>query len=213
MVWDFAIVYLGISLAIAGWNLGLRNSWPAPIAMVLSTAITQLLYVNFSTWIVDQARLPTDLSFFIGYLSVWLVTEAALELGLVLLLPLRRQFLIGRANRIAGSLFGFAKAYTVVLFATAASVSAMWCPLPPDIPAAAVWLADSSRDSVLMHASRQTASKMPSAVAQRIISQDAPSYKITFETPDSVPIDEERAAKWRSMFRALQEIDKELSQL
>ncbi len=208
MVWDIAIIYLGISLAVAGWNVGITKAWPTPFGVVLATAITQFLYVNFSAWILDQSRLPGELSFFIGYAVIWILLDALIEFCIASVFPLKRQVQIGKFNRMAGACLGAVKACILVLFAAAASISSIGAPVPSESPPIAQWLAECTGDSMIMKTGLNAASKLPSAVASRIVSDKAPSYEVKFEEPGIVKVNQERVDGYRGLFRTLKSLER-----
>jgi hypothetical protein len=208
MIWDFAILWLILSLAVAGWNLGVVNAWPMPVAMLLSTAITQMFYGNFSAWLLDQSHLPGALAFFLGYILLWLAIELTLEGCLVLLIPIRKRFTISRLNRSVGALAGFSKAAIVILFATAASVTAgrvsdLEAPGPPLV----TWLGDSRHESVLLHKSARLAAQMPAALANKVISHDTPTYEPPVVEPD---VSDERKEELGLIFHTLHDLVSQL---
>ncbi len=86
MVWDGLIFLALVALCMAGWNVGLINSWRGPIAMVIATIVTQQFYIDFGTWIAQQTLAKPDMAGFLAYLMMWLVVEISTEiiLGLVL---------------------------------------------------------------------------------------------------------------------------------
>ncbi len=203
MVWDIAVIYLGLSLAVTGWNIGIKNSWPTPFGVALATVMTQFLYVNVSMWILDQSRLPGELSYFIGYATVWILLDTVIEVFLTKVFPLNRQPSINRLNRAAGAAVGAFKACIIVLFATAASVASILAPVPLDSPAIAQWLAQGSGESILLKMGRKAASGLPSVVACRIISDEQPSYHANFEDNSVVKVDQERVDRYRTLFNTL----------
>lgn len=86
MIWDGFLSLVLISLCLAGWNVGLINSWRGPIAMLIATIATQQFYIDFGTWIAQQTLCQPQLAGFFGYTMMWLVIEIVTEiiLGLVL---------------------------------------------------------------------------------------------------------------------------------
>lgn len=91
MVWDGFIFLVLISLCIAGWNVGIINSWRAPIAMIIATIATQQFYVDFATWIVQQLMVKPEWGSFIAYLMMWLGIEITLEVMMNVMLPWGRK--------------------------------------------------------------------------------------------------------------------------
>jgi hypothetical protein len=213
MIWDFGIVYLGVSLAIAGWHLGLMNSWPAPIAMILSTGITQLLYVNVGAFLLDGTRLPADVSFFIAYVILWIIMEAAFEYALLILIPVKKRFFMSKASRVVGACIGVTKAVIVLVFATAAGVSSTNMPAPPPGLEIVNWVVDTQRDSILLRGTTRVAAHMPMQLAQRVVSEQSPLFHPTFEDHPVVKVDKTRAQHWHQLFEGLRNLESELSQL
>lgn len=213
MVWDFAIIYLAVSLAIAGWNSGLKNSWPTPIAMFLATIAVQSYYVDLCSWLLEETRLPAHLSFFVGYMVFWLVSEIGLEYALRVLLPINRQYTIGKISRAGAAVLGLAKAAVVVVFATAATVSGLSLPYPPEGAAIAGFLIDGSRDSYLLRVARVAASHLPDHVAQQVICWQGPSSTPTFEDRTSMNVNHANTEKYRALFNELRKLEDEVSNL
>lgn len=215
MIWDCAIVYIGLALAIAGWNLGLRNMWPSPLAMVLATAITQLTYVQFSTILLDQTHLPPDLSFFTGYVMIWLVSELLLECAIAVIVPIRRQHQddIGKLSRTAGACLGLVKTLVLMVFATAATVSSAFLPDPPQGQLVAMWLSDSAHESSLLRGSRKVAARMPASLAKHVLSHAQPIYEPKFEPINTVHINTTSKEDWKGIFESLRQLEVEISNL
>jgi hypothetical protein len=115
MIWDGLIILLAITLAIAGWNVGIINSWRGPIAIIIATLATQQLYVDFSTWVVQQLRVQPDMAVAIGYVLLWGAFEITLEILLSVLVPLGSKKRPMMFERIAGAFMGLVKAAIVVL--------------------------------------------------------------------------------------------------
>jgi hypothetical protein len=213
MIWDFAIVYLGVSLAIAGWHLGIINSWPAPIAMILSTSVTQILYVHFGALILDGTRLPADVSFFLSYVILWIIIESIFEYAVLVLIPIKKRFVMNRPSRILGACVGVSKVALVLMFATAAGVSSTNMPAPPPAPEIVDWLAETQRSSIVLRGTTRVAARMPMSLAQRVVSEDSPIFTPTFENRTALKVDQSRAAKWRQLFDGLHTLEAEISQL
>lgn len=213
MIWDFAIVYLGVSLVVAGWYLGIINSWPAPIAMVLATAFTQFSYVNAGAFLLDQSRLPADVSFAIAYVILWIIFESIFEYALLILIPIKKRYSAGIPSRLAGAAIGFSKLAIVLTFAMAAGVSAQHMPSPPPGPPIAAWLAHTTRDSIILRSSRSAASHMPPQLAQRVVSVDSPIFKPSFEDQSALPVNSYRAQKWHELFTGLRKLENDLQDL
>lgn len=213
MVWDFAIVYIAVALAIAGWNIGLRNSWPTPIAMFLATIAVQSSYVDFCAWVFDGTRLTADLAFFAGYIIFWLAAEFGLECALRALLPVPNEFTVSKASRAAAAVLGLAKAAVLVVFATAATVSCRGLPYPPSGAPIAEFLIDGAHGSIVLKAARVAAARLPEHVAQQVICWQGPSSRPTFRDGTAMRVDREKAEKYREMFTELRNLEQTVSNL
>jgi hypothetical protein len=86
-------------------------------------------------------------------------------------------------------------------------------PNAPDRPAIAGWVCESSYGSKLLRCSKTLASKMPMALAQRVVSEQAPMFKPTFQDQSVLTVDAYKARKWRELFEGLHDLESQLSQL
>ncbi len=132
MLWDGLILLLLVALAVAGWNIGIINSWRGPVAMIVATIATQQLYVDFSAWIVQQLQLSPEQGVALGYLLLWCGIEIVAELALTLLVPLgtkNRPMFFGRAT---GAALGLVKGLVIVLLPMIALNAPIKISGPPD---------------------------------------------------------------------------------
>lgn len=213
MIWDLVILFMGSGLAIAGWQLGIINSWPAPIAMILSTACTQLLYVHLGAFTLEETRLPGDLAYFISYVMIWIALEMIFEALLLLLLPIKKRFTANIPSRALGMMLGIAKAVTVLVFAAAAGASSITLPTPPEGSAIVGWMCETTHGSVFLRSARGVAAHMPIALAQRVVSEESPIFKPTFGDQAVLKVNALRARKWHELFNGLRAGDDDISQL
>jgi uncharacterized membrane protein required for colicin V production len=115
MVWDVLIVLLLITLAVAGWSVGIVNSWRGPFALIVATVVTQRYYVDFATWIVQQLRTSPEQSIAIAYILLWGAVEIIAELLLSVLLPFNKKTRPLVPERLMGSGLGVFKGFVVIL--------------------------------------------------------------------------------------------------
>jgi uncharacterized membrane protein required for colicin V production len=180
MIWDGFILYFAIAFAIAGWNVGFKRSLPSLLPVLAATVITQALYVDFATWIVEQLRIPPDSAVFIAYLLLWLVLEFAGEatLGMLFYSPTPRNML--KINRFGGSLIGIFKCATVLVFASLTALLNESVPDPPKYDSKAFWIMDSANSSTLLQMCESLAAVTPPKVAAAVVSMQKPTYTPEF---------------------------------
>lgn len=213
MVWDLLIAWFGLAFVASGWIVGLRNSWPAPIAIILATVLTQSFYQNFSVFLVQELRLPSGPSVFLGYVILWLLFEFLVEMALVFLLPIRKGFGLGKWNKVAGAALGLAKATVVVVCGCLASICSDGIPVPPKPPLISLWLSQASRESVLMRMARHSAVSLPVQVAQNIVSGEGATIAPSFEDRAAIKVNKSRAEGYAQIFNAIHELEAEVNSL
>ena len=86
MIFDGLILMALGALCLAGWKVGLINSWRGPIAMVVATIVTQQFYIDFGTWIAQQTLFTPDICAFLAYGMMWVVADIVTELCMTLVL-------------------------------------------------------------------------------------------------------------------------------
>jgi hypothetical protein len=209
MIWDCVIVYFAITLALAGWNVGLVNSWRTPIAMVLSTVVARYVYINVSALLIDGTHLPAAAGVFIGYIMVWLVLEFAFAFVLQVFFPAPRCFRGGRLDRLGGAILGGCKAAAVLCFAMLASIAVMEFPAPPDYPLIALWISESGDESNAVRTLQQMACGLPPAVVKAVVSQRPPDVQVTYTDWSAMPTDPARARRFRDLFEAMKQLERE----
>ena len=115
MLWDGLILLLFLTLAVAGWNVGIVNSWRGFPAIAIATVVTQIFYVDFATYVVQQLRVSQDQAIAIAYILMWCAVEIVCELLLSVVLPFNKKTKPLFFERLFGALFGLVKAFVVVI--------------------------------------------------------------------------------------------------
>ena len=59
--------------------------------MIIATFVTQMFYVDFGTWIVQQTLIAAHFAAFAAYLMMWLVIEISVEIAMGLVLTWNRK--------------------------------------------------------------------------------------------------------------------------
>lgn len=184
MVWDGFLVLVLISLCMAGWNVGLINSWRGPIAMIVATFATQPFYIDFGTWIAQQTLSPPDWSAFIAYIFMWLAIEIVVEILLSLFLTWNRKenpSALNKSGGIAFALFRWAIICTLPLMAMQAN------PKIPPAPEGKDGLINpfttGFKDSGLISFFSNVGKGLLPSLGTIIVSNKEPSFKPNFDKP------------------------------
>src|SRR5437868_4003975 len=131
MVWDGLIFVLIVTLAVAGWNVGIINSWRGPFAMIISTLITQRFYVDAATYVVGQTRMPPEQAIAIAYLVIWCLLEVIIEPLLRVILPFGKKTKPMFFGRLFGAAFGIGRALLIILLPCIAIAGPIKVPIAP----------------------------------------------------------------------------------
>lgn len=131
MVWDGFIFLIAVTMAVAGWNVGILNSWRGPIALVAATIATQQFYVDFATWIVQQLRVDPNTAVVMGYVLLWVGLEIVFEILLNVILPFNTKKRPQLFERIAGAVLGLVKTLVFLLLPLMALQVDITVPKPP----------------------------------------------------------------------------------
>lgn len=181
MIWDGLIVVLIVTLAVTGWNVGIVNSWRGPVALLIATIATQMFYVDFCTWIVQQLRVPPAQAIGIGYLLLWGGIDIVLELLMAVLIPFGTKNKPTFFFRAAGAGFGLFRALVVILLPLIALQGPIKIPAPPADKAALINPMESGIDkSGLIPVFTNIAKGLYPAASGLVVSTKEPSFKPNF---------------------------------
>jgi len=181
MVWDGLIIVLIVTLAIAGWSVGIVNSWRGPLAVIIATLVTQQLYIDFATWIVQQLRCSPEMGIGIGYILMWGAIEIIAEILLNLILPFGKKTRPLMYERALGAVLGIFKALLVVILPLMCLQVQNQIPKPPEEKAQLTILIDSGADkSALIKAFSGVAKGWVPMIGGLVVSTKPPSFKPTF---------------------------------
>jgi uncharacterized membrane protein required for colicin V production len=187
MLWDGLLFLALVSLCIAGWNVGIINSWRAPIAMIIATIATQQFYIDFATWIEQQTMLEPKWSAFAAYVMMWLVVEIVTEICMSLFLPWNRKDRPMALDRVGG--LGLAFVRWVVICSL--PLMAMYAPnklpaLPKKEKTGDEFIypfTNSFEQSNIMNGMGGFAKGLIPSLGQIVVSDKAPSFKPNFDRP------------------------------
>lgn len=184
MLWDVLIVFAALGLSIAGWNVGLINSWRGPFALILATVVTQMFYVDFATWIVQQLSVKPEYAVLFAYLMMWLVIEICTELAMNLFLSWNRKERPRALDRVGGVIFALVKCLCICLFPVVAFISPSKVPAPPAAPSSDTALVNPLKlqveDSRLIKFFAETGGSLP-FIKSIVVSDKEPGFKPNFE--------------------------------
>lgn len=187
MLWDGLILGLIVTLGVAGWNVGIINSWRGPVAILIATIATHQFYVDFSTWIVQQLRLPPVQAVAMGYLLLWLAIDIVLEILMSVLIPLGTKNRPVFFGRVAGAAFGVVRAVIIILLPMIAVQGPINIPAPPADKVPLVNPMQSGIDkSVAIAFFNNVAKGLYPAAAPLVVSTKEPSFKPNFSGTNAV---------------------------
>jgi uncharacterized membrane protein required for colicin V production len=115
MLWDALIALTIITLGIAGWNVGLINSWRGPFGIVAATIAARMFYVDFATFIVQQLKLPPQMAIALAFVLIWCVIDSIVEVLMLVILQFNRKTKPMFFERLFGAAFGLFRGFLIVL--------------------------------------------------------------------------------------------------
>jgi uncharacterized membrane protein required for colicin V production len=187
MLWDGLIVVLIITLAVAGWNVGIINSWRGPVALLIATIATQQFYVDFCTWIVQQLRVQPNEAIPLGYFLLWLAIDIVCELLMAVLIPFGTKNRPSFFERGAGAGFGLVRALVMILLPMIAMHGTYKIPAPPPDKAPLINPMQSGIDkSALLPVFVNFARGIYPAAKPLVVSTKEPSFKPNFSGSNAV---------------------------
>jgi uncharacterized membrane protein required for colicin V production len=150
MLWDGLILLVILTLGIAGWTVGIINSWRGPFAMVVATLVTQQFYVDFATFLLQQLRMSPQYSIVLAYVLLWGASEMATEVLMMLLLQFNRKVKPLFFERLFGLAFGLIKGCIVVILPAVALQAPIKVPTAPPDKSALINPVDSGADRSML---------------------------------------------------------------
>lgn len=210
MIWDGLIVYFCIAFAIAGWHIGLLNSWAAPISMIAATIFTHAFYSKLGGRMVFELGIPADVAVFVCYIFLFLVLECLLNISLVLMAPWRKRKIMGKSERYAGAMIGIGKFGIAMVFAALASLFVIDTPLPRNASDFALWLDQTTEESVVIALLREAALKSSPNLIRLVVSSDKIHVPTSHE--EAHPKRSETAERIQAFFQDLHELEQQASE-
>lgn len=131
MLWDGLILLAIVTLAIAGWNVGIINSWRGIFGIIIATVVTQQFYVDFATFIVQQLRMSPDYCIAIAYVLLWCGVDMLTETLMMVIIQVYKKNKPLFFERVAGAGFGLVKGILIVLLPAIALQAPITVPTAP----------------------------------------------------------------------------------
>ena len=182
MIYDGLIAIAFIALCLAGWNVGIVNSWRGPIAMVIATVVTQQFYIDFGTWICQQTLIKPNFCAFLSYLMMWLVVDIVTEIIMGLVLTFNRKERPVAFERIAAVGLAMVRWTIIVTFPLMAMIAPNKIPVPPKYDDGLINpLSASFDESRIITAMAGVSKGMLPTFGPAVISNKPPSFKPNFE--------------------------------
>jgi uncharacterized membrane protein required for colicin V production len=187
MFWDGLIVFVGICFVLLGWNKGIMREWTGFIALIITTLVTKLVYIDFSAWLVSRLWISPTAAVLIGYVVLWFFIDALVELLMALLIAGPKEHQPNLLDRLGGLGYGLIKTLIVVLLPImAVNTPIKIPPAPPDRSGLALPnLTEDSSSSILLPKFTVLANNLSSKFGQYLISDQAPRFKVEFTSPTS----------------------------
>jgi uncharacterized membrane protein required for colicin V production len=150
MLWDGLIVLIVFTLGIAGWTVGIINSWRGPFAMLVATLVTQHFYVDFGAFLLQQLRMSPQYSLVLSYILLWGAVEMGTEVLMMIVLQFNRKVKPMFFERLFGLVFGLLKGFVVVLLPAIALQAPVKLPSAPADKSALINPVDSGVDRSML---------------------------------------------------------------
>jgi hypothetical protein len=210
MIWDIFGLFLIVTLAIAGWNLGLRRSWTVPIGVVVATVLTQLGYVYVAAFLRDQLEMAGGLAVFIGYIATWLTIDISTEWIFLAFRSFRGTKKPVRWDRAAAAGVGAAKGAVLLLCASLAAIFNHSVLDPDNYSSMSAWLTEDASHSVILNTTMATGCGVPSKIAGMIVCSDAPTLSPSKPVTNKSDSPSTAAGKQvRDLFAAIKQLEAE----
>lgn len=184
MIWDGLVLLALIALCLAGWNVGLINSWRGPIAMVVATFVTQQFYIDFGTWIAQQTMIQPGFCAFLAYAMMWIVVDIVTEICMSLTLTWGSKERPKVFNRIGGVILALVRWTVICTFPLMAMISPNKIPEAPRHDEALINpLKVGFEDSIVMKNLAEFGKGLLPGLGGMVVSTKEPSFKPNFERP------------------------------
>ncbi len=183
MVWDCLIGWVILVFTVMGWSIGLVRSWTVPFSMALATFVTQHIYVDVATVMVETLHLEGAFAVFAGYFFTWLglaqYTDAFLQR-----MVRTRETTPAFLSKIGGGALGFSKGAAAFVFAAMVAYAQNQVPEPPVLSWQNSWMLKAAADSKLLPKLHLVAAKLDRPLGKYILSDAAPRFHANFAFGD-----------------------------
>jgi uncharacterized membrane protein required for colicin V production len=182
MIWDGLAVIALLALCLAGWNVGLINSWRGPVAIVVATLVTQQFYIDFSTWICQQTMMTAAFSTFVGYTMMFIAVDIVTEISMSLVLTWGSKDRPQLFNRIGGVALAIVRWVVICTFPLMAMTTPTKIPDPPKHDDGLINpLKVGFEESTILNNMAGFGKSLMPGMGGMIVSNKEPSFKPNFE--------------------------------
>ncbi len=183
MVWDCLIGWVILVFTLMGWSMGLVRSWAVPFAMAIGTYVTQHIYVDVATVMVETLHLEPAFAVFAGYFLTWLGLVQYAEAFLQRMIHTRERTPIF-ISKVGGGILGFSKGAAAFVFAAMVAYAQNQVPEPPVLSWQNSWMLRAAEDSKLLPKLHLAAAKLDQPLGKYVLSDAAPRFHANFSLGD-----------------------------
>lgn len=181
MIWDCLIAWVILVFTTAGWSAGALRCWALPVAMAISTLVSQHIYVDLSSVLVELLHLEPTLAVFVSYVFTWFWIMQYCENFLLHMVPAAERN-PGLASKIGGGFLGFLKGAGAFVLAALVAGSQIAIPDPPHLSQANSWILRAARDSFLLPRIHLVACQLNQPIGKYVLSSAPPRIQANILT-------------------------------
>ena len=206
MVWDCLIGWVILLFTLIGWGMGLVRMWTVPFSMAIATFISQHLYIDAATILVETLHLEPTFSVFISYVFTWFWIAQYCNFFLWHVIRIGDQNAVPPMwSNIIGALLGFAKGAGGFVLAAMVTYAQNQVPEPPEVCWENRWIVHSARDSYLLPKVHYLANELDPKIGKYVLSESAPRFHPNFALGNDplAPVMERERERGRKIYRNL----------
>lgn len=198
MVWDCLIAWVVVVFTVVGWSTGLVRLWTVPVSMVIATFVSQLVYIDLATVLVETLHLEPTFAVFAGYFVTWLglVQYCDAFLSTMVDTPSGPPWLI---LRLGGAALGFAKGFGAFVLAAMVAYAQNSVPEPPHVAWQNRWIIHAASDSILLPKIHLVANELDHPIGKYVLSAAAPRFRPNFSLGDDPFAEQEKKEEERGL--------------
>ena len=172
---------------MVGWSAGLLRTWTIPISMAIATFVSQNIYIDLATILVETLHFEPTFAIFIGYGFTWMGLVQYCETVLSELVRTNPDSQSPIYSKMGGAVLGFAKGAGAFVLAAMVAYAHNKVPEPPVICWENRWMLHAARDSYLLPRIHLIASKLDPKLGKYVLSDSAPRFHTKFALENADP--------------------------